>query len=158
MEQALTAFETYPKLMMLHLATNYTTYGFEKILMETDEDKIKMRQRLRSSLTMRCFMLASYHTAAPAIDVGCLTTIAGEASADLSVGDHFEEGGCADIQVERRRLNFGWNVHFAPYCLVPQSFEIRRPMYVLLEPSSQWSRLILQYSVNLFHNLRRQLR
>ena len=68
----MTAFETYPKLMMLHLSSNYTTYGFEKIRMDTEEDKVSMRQRLRSSLTMRCFMLSSYHTAAPAIDVSCL--------------------------------------------------------------------------------------
>lgn len=69
MEQAMAAFDTYPRLMMLHLASNYTTYGFEKIRMETEEDKTKFQMRLRSSLTLRCFMLSSYHTAAPAIDV-----------------------------------------------------------------------------------------
>jgi hypothetical protein len=97
MEQAMTAFEMYPKLMMLHLASNYTTYGFEKIGMETEEDKVRMRQRLKSSLTMRCFMLSSYHTAATAIDVSCLTTGDGEVNADLTVGDYFEEGGCANL-------------------------------------------------------------
>ena len=91
MEQALSAFETYPKLMMLHLASNYATYGFEKIRMETEEDKVRFRQRLSSSLTMRCFMLSSYHTAAPAIDVSCMTMAERESGADLGVGDHFEK-------------------------------------------------------------------
>ena len=69
MQEALSAFELYPKLMVMHMAHNYTTYGFERIRMESEEDKVKFRERLRRSLAMRCFMLASYHTAAPAIDV-----------------------------------------------------------------------------------------
>jgi hypothetical protein len=109
MEQAMSAFETYPKLMMLHMASNYTTYGFEKIRMETEEDKVKFRQRLTSSLTMRCFMVASYHSAASAIDVNFLTMVEGEASADLTVGDYFEEGGSANLAVERRGLKLECN-------------------------------------------------
>lgn len=101
MEQAMSAFETYPKLMMLHMASNYTTYGFEKIRMETEEDKVKFRQRLRSSLTMRCFIMASYHSAAPAIDVNFLKMMEGEPSADSTIGDYFEEGGRDNLAVER---------------------------------------------------------
>lgn len=69
MEQALAAFDMYPKLMMLHLAHNYTTYGFERVRMDSEEDKVSFQAKLRASLTLRCFLLSSYHTAAPAIDV-----------------------------------------------------------------------------------------
>ena len=69
MQEALSAFELYPKLMVMHMANNYMNYGFEQIRMESAEDKVKFRERLRTSLTLRCFMLSSYHTAAPAIDV-----------------------------------------------------------------------------------------
>jgi hypothetical protein len=72
--------------------------------METEEDKVKFRQRLTSSLTMRCFMMASYHSAASAIDVNILK-IEGEDRDDLTVGDYFEEGVGANLTVERRGLN-----------------------------------------------------
>lgn len=72
MQEALSAFELYPKLMVMHMANNYMNYGFERIRMDSEEDKVKFRERMKTSLTLRCFMLASYHTAAPAIDVSHL--------------------------------------------------------------------------------------
>ena len=73
MEQALAAFDTYPRLMMLHMAANYTTYGFERVRVETVEEKVAFQRRLRGSLMLRCFLLSSYHTAAPAIDVSYIS-------------------------------------------------------------------------------------
>ena len=83
MQAALSAFELYPKLMVMHMANNYMNNGFERIRMESEEDKGKFRERLRTSLTLRCFMLSSYHTAAPAIDVSYCRLEAGVGSADV---------------------------------------------------------------------------
>jgi hypothetical protein len=89
MEQALAAFDTYPRLMMLHMASNYTTYGFEKLRMETEQDKVAFQRRLNGSLMLRCFLLSSYHTAAPAIDVSGAVLVHCSARADASLlGDY----------------------------------------------------------------------
>ena len=89
------AFDTYPRLMMLHMASNYTTYGFEKLRMETEQDKVAFQRRLDGSLMLRCFMLSSYHTAAPAIDVSYVGLIFRPFCADtLLLGDYDQERGC----------------------------------------------------------------
>lgn len=105
MQEALSAFELYPKLMIMHMAHNYTTYGFDRIRMESEADKVLFRERLRTSLTMRCFMLSSYHTAAPAIDVGSssVRTVGSGGMLTLRAGDQFEARGGFDCEIERRR-------------------------------------------------------
>lgn len=71
---AMQAFEAFPQLMMLHLIRNYRTFGFEKVPMETEEDKRVFRGRLERELRLRCLLMAAWHTARPTIDVswiGC---------------------------------------------------------------------------------------
>lgn len=63
------AFDSYPQLMMLHLVRNYQTLGFDKIPMQTEDDKKAFQTRLQRELRLRCLMMAAWHTAAPAIDV-----------------------------------------------------------------------------------------
>lgn len=55
--------------MMLHLAKNYRTFGFEKVPMVTQEDKRVFRERIDRELRLRCLMMAAWHTARGSIDV-----------------------------------------------------------------------------------------
>ena len=72
-ESALQAFESYPQLMMLHLIRNYRTLGFEKVPMETDEDKRAFQERLRREMRLRCLLMAAWHSARSNIDVSCFS-------------------------------------------------------------------------------------
>ena len=66
---ALSAFDTYPELMMLHLIRNYRTNGFERINVNSKDERRMFRGRLDRELNLRCLLIAAYHTAMPAIDV-----------------------------------------------------------------------------------------
>ncbi|KAK3678654.1 hypothetical protein LTR37_021470 [Vermiconidia calcicola] len=68
MDNAMIAFDKYPRMMLLHLVRNYPEYGFEKVRMESDKDKIEFQRRLQRELKLRCLLMASWHTAAPAIE------------------------------------------------------------------------------------------
>ena len=72
MDSALHAFDNYPQLMLLHLMRNYRNMGFERVRMESEEDREAFRLRLRSSLKLRCLLMSAWHTAAPAIEVSWL--------------------------------------------------------------------------------------
>lgn len=73
MTTALTAFDDHPELMYLHLIRNYPTIGFQRVKMDSPEAQAEFRQKLRGngieSLKLRCFMMSSWHTAAPGIEV-----------------------------------------------------------------------------------------
>lgn len=70
---ALIAFDDHPELMYLHLIRNYPQFGFQRVKMDSPEAQAEFRQRLRGGdiegLKLRCFMMASWHTAAPSIEV-----------------------------------------------------------------------------------------
>ena len=63
------AFDNYPELMLLHLQRNYRNKGFERVRMESKEDKVVFKRRLESELQLRSMLMSSWHTAMPAIEV-----------------------------------------------------------------------------------------
>ncbi|KAF2482655.1 hypothetical protein BDY17DRAFT_298913 [Neohortaea acidophila] len=65
---AMKAFDDFPELMMLHLIRNYRTQGFDKIPIKTSKDRLAFRSRLQNELSLRCLLMAAWHTAAPAIE------------------------------------------------------------------------------------------
>lgn len=67
------AFDDFPELMMLHLIRNYRTQGFDKIPIKTSKDRLAFRSRLQNELSLRCLLMAAWHTAAPAIEVSILS-------------------------------------------------------------------------------------
>ena len=101
----MTAFDDYPRLLMLHMAANYTNYGFQTTRVDSEDDKAKFRERLKGSLVLRCLLLSSYHSAAPAIDVSLLDDKRGMIT-DASVGDHVKEGSRFGLAHEQRRTGY----------------------------------------------------
>jgi hypothetical protein len=73
------AFDDHPELMYLHLLRNYPDHGLQRVKMDQPEVQANFRRRLRGpgmeGLTLRCYMMASWHTAAPAIEVCSRITI-----------------------------------------------------------------------------------
>ena len=52
---------------------NYPNQGFQRVKMDTKEARLDFRERLRADgmegLTLRCYLMAAWHTAAPAVEV-----------------------------------------------------------------------------------------
>ncbi|KAK5164754.1 uncharacterized protein LTR77_009417 [Saxophila tyrrhenica] len=69
MQSALVAFDDHPQLLHLHLVRNYPNAGFQRLRMEREEERARFRERLGRDLMLRCYLMSSWHTAAPAIEV-----------------------------------------------------------------------------------------